>query len=65
MHIHMYTLYSAIRPFGVSILLGSYESDGAHLYVIEPSGMYYVCIRDFNNCIIIVVCYVRDNLISF
>ncbi|KAL5109612.1 Proteasome subunit alpha type-3 [Taenia crassiceps] len=34
-------LSSAIRPFGVSILLGSYEKDGAHLYVIEPSGMYY------------------------
>ncbi|VDM16382.1 unnamed protein product [Hydatigera taeniaeformis] len=42
MHMHAYTLYSAIRPFGVSILLGSYEKDGAHLYVIEPSGMYYV-----------------------
>ncbi|VDN98084.1 unnamed protein product [Rodentolepis nana] len=41
MHIHLYTMYSAIRPFGVSILLGSYENDGAHLYVIEPSGMYY------------------------
>ena len=42
MHMHAYTLYSAIRPFGVSILLGSYEKDGAHLYVVEPSGMYYV-----------------------
>uniref|UniRef100_A0A915EY96 Proteasome subunit alpha type n=1 Tax=Echinococcus canadensis TaxID=519352 RepID=A0A915EY96_9CEST len=41
MHMHAYTLYSAIRPFGVSILLGSYERDGPHLYVIEPSGMYY------------------------
>ncbi|CDI98136.1 Proteasome subunit alpha beta [Echinococcus multilocularis] len=41
MHMHAYTLYSAIRPFGVSILLGSYEKDGPHLYVIEPSGMYY------------------------
>ncbi|VDD82786.1 unnamed protein product [Mesocestoides corti] len=41
MHMHAYTLYSAIRPFGVSILLGSYEEDGPHLFVIEPSGMYY------------------------
>ncbi|VDL91116.1 unnamed protein product [Schistocephalus solidus] len=41
MHMHAYTLYSAIRPFGVSLLLGSYEKDGAHLYVIEPSGISY------------------------
>ncbi|BHF73787.1 Proteasome subunit alpha type-3 [Sparganum proliferum] len=31
----------AIRPFGVSLLLGSYEQDGAHLYVVEPSGISY------------------------
>nr|VZI32905.1 unnamed protein product [Spirometra erinaceieuropaei] len=41
MHMHAYTLYSAIRPFGVSLLLGSYEQDGPHLYVVEPSGISY------------------------
>nr|CAH8855495.1 unnamed protein product [Trichobilharzia regenti] len=43
---HAHTLYSAVRPFGVSVLLGSYEGDGPHLYVIEPSGLsfaYFGC----------------------
>ncbi|KAF5400019.1 Proteasome endopeptidase complex [Paragonimus heterotremus] len=46
MYMHAHTLYSAIRPFGVSLLLGSYENDGPHLYVVEPSGLsfaYYGC----------------------
>ncbi|KAF7245653.1 hypothetical protein EG68_10243 [Paragonimus skrjabini miyazakii] len=46
MYMHAHTLYSAIRPFGVSLLLGSYEKDGPHLYVVEPSGLsfaYYGC----------------------
>ncbi|CAH8545088.1 unnamed protein product [Heterobilharzia americana] len=46
MYMHAHTLYSAVRPFGVSVLLGSYESDGPHLYVIEPSGLsfaYFGC----------------------
>lgn len=42
MYMHAHTLYSAIRPFGVSLLLGSYEKDGPHLYVIEPSGLHFV-----------------------
>ncbi|KAH8870286.1 Proteasome subunit alpha type-3 isoform 1 [Schistosoma japonicum] len=41
MYMHAHTLYSAVRPFGVSVLLGSYESDGPHLYVVEPSGSYF------------------------
>ncbi|VDO58226.1 unnamed protein product [Schistosoma margrebowiei] len=46
MYMHAHTLYSAVRPFGVSVLLGSYENDGPHLFVIEPSGLsfaYFGC----------------------
>lgn len=42
-YIHAYTLYSAVRPFGVSVMLASYdERDGSKLYMIEPSGAVYV-----------------------
>ncbi|KER32732.1 hypothetical protein T265_01222 [Opisthorchis viverrini] len=41
MYMHAHTLYSAIRPFGVSLLLGSCEEDGPHLYVVEPSGLSF------------------------
>ena len=35
----VYTQYGGIRPFGVSILLGSYSKDmGSQLYEVEPSG---------------------------
>eukprot|EP01111_Echinosteliopsis_oligospora_P013641 TRINITY_DN493_c0_g1_i1.p1 TRINITY_DN493_c0_g1~~TRINITY_DN493_c0_g1_i1.p1 ORF type:complete len:249 (+),score=67.85 TRINITY_DN493_c0_g1_i1:74-820(+) len=37
----MYTLYASIRPFGVSVLLGGYDKRGAHLYMVEPSGVSY------------------------
>lgn len=46
-YVHAYTLYSAYRPFGCSVFLGSYEKiDGSELYMIEPSGVsygYYGC----------------------
>lgn len=42
-YIHAYTLYSAVRPFGVSVILASCTSrDGPQLYMIEPSGASYV-----------------------
>ncbi|KAM9292290.1 proteasome subunit alpha type-3-like, partial [Gastrophryne carolinensis] len=42
MYAHAYTLYSAVRPFGCSFMLGSYnEDDGAQLYMTDPSGMAY------------------------
>ena len=42
MYVHAYTLYSAVRPFGCSFLLGSYSAnDGAQLYMIDPSGVSY------------------------
>lgn len=35
----MYTLYGMVRPFGCSLLVGSWNADdGAKLYMIEPSG---------------------------
>lgn len=46
MYMHAYTLYSAVRPYGCSVLLSAYESDGPALYMIDPSGVsygYYGC----------------------
>jgi 20S proteasome subunit alpha 7 len=46
MFMHAYTLYSVYRPFGCSVMLGSYEADGPHLYMVEPSGVawgYHAC----------------------
>lgn len=41
--IHAYTLYSAVRPFGVSVILASCDPHtGPELYMIEPSGTSYV-----------------------
>lgn len=38
-YMHAYTLSSAVRPFGASVMLSSWtEDDGPELYVIEPSG---------------------------
>ncbi|XP_071440783.1 proteasome subunit alpha type-3 [Hetaerina americana] len=41
MYMHAYTLYSAIRPFGCSVILGSYEDDGPAMFMIDPSGVSY------------------------
>jgi len=41
-YIHAYTLYSALRPFGTTIMMGSYtDTDGPELYCIENSGLHY------------------------
>uniref|UniRef100_A0A7N8XTX0 Proteasome 20S subunit alpha 3 n=1 Tax=Mastacembelus armatus TaxID=205130 RepID=A0A7N8XTX0_9TELE len=43
MYVHAYTLYSAVRPFGCSFILGSYDKDdGPQLYMVDPSGISYV-----------------------
>ncbi|KAH8324470.1 hypothetical protein KR074_008093 [Drosophila pseudoananassae] len=45
-YMHAYTLYSAVRPFGLSIILSSWdEKNGPELYKIEPSGSFvgYFC----------------------
>jgi len=40
-YVHGHTLYWFQRPFGASVLLASYDSDGPSLYMIEPSGVSY------------------------
>lgn len=40
MYMHAYTLYSALRPFGCSIIMAAYdEIDGPSLYCLDPSGV--------------------------
>jgi len=41
LYMHSHTLYGAIRPFGVAVILCSYENNQPQLYTIEPSGVYY------------------------
>ncbi|XP_043665394.1 proteasome subunit alpha type-3 [Vespula pensylvanica] len=46
MYMHAYTLYSAVRPYGCSVILGAHEVDGPAMYMIDPSGVsygYYGC----------------------
>ncbi|KAJ2020947.1 putative proteasome subunit alpha type-7 [Coemansia sp. RSA 455] len=40
MYAQAYTLYSAVRPFGVSTIIGTVDVDGPQLYMVEPSGQY-------------------------
>jgi len=41
-YMHAYTLYSAVRPYGATIMLGSWtEVAGPKLFCIEPSGTSY------------------------
>lgn len=41
MYLQAYTLYSSVRPFGVSSIFGSIDRNGPQLYMIEPSGLSY------------------------
>lgn len=60
-YIHAYTLYSAVRPFGVSCILASCDPiTGPAMYMIEPSGSAYVSVGVFvesTNC--------ETNILSF
>ncbi|KAG9508400.1 Proteasome subunit alpha type-3, partial [Fragariocoptes setiger] len=39
-YLHAYTLYSALRPFGTSLVLANYNKhDGPQLYNVDPSGL--------------------------
>jgi hypothetical protein len=42
-YVHLCTLYWWLRPFGSATILGGYDRDGPQLYMIEPSGVAYVC----------------------
>lgn len=53
MYMHAYTLYSAMRPYGCSVLLGTYETEGPAMYMIDSSGVsygYYGCAVGEQNC---------------
>jgi len=41
LYVQAYTLYSSVRPFGISTILGTVDQDGPGLYVIEPSGVHF------------------------
>ncbi|PIK57084.1 putative proteasome subunit alpha type-3 [Apostichopus japonicus] len=41
MYVHAYTLYSAVRPFGCSVMLGSFSEDTPQLHMIDPSGVFF------------------------
>jgi 20S proteasome subunit alpha 7 len=45
LYVQAYTLYSSVRPFGCCTILGGIDKDGPSIYVIEPSGVSYVCMR--------------------
>ena len=37
-----HTLYAYYRPFGATSIVGGVDEDGPQLYMIEPSGLYWV-----------------------
>ncbi|XP_017772075.1 PREDICTED: proteasome subunit alpha type-3 [Nicrophorus vespilloides] len=42
MYMHAHTLYSAVRPFGCSIIMGSFDpQEGPNMFMIDPSGVSY------------------------
>lgn len=41
-YVHAYTLHSAVRPFGTSMIVASYDADGPEMFLIEPSGVSWV-----------------------
>nr|XP_042894658.1 proteasome subunit alpha type-3-like [Parasteatoda tepidariorum] len=46
MHVQAYTLFSGLRPFGCSVMMGSHDHCGPQLFCIEPSGTswgYFGC----------------------
>lgn len=46
-----YTLYSSVRPFGISAILGGIDKAfGPSLFCIEPSGVFWVRFEPFIEC---------------
>lgn len=43
MYMHAYTLYSAVRPYGCSVVLGAYENDAPVMYTIDRSIRCKLC----------------------
>lgn len=43
--VEAYTLYSSVRPFGTTAIFASMDRyNGPQMHMIEPSGVYWVCI---------------------
>lgn len=42
LYVQAYTLYSSVRPFGINAIFGAIDKSGPQLFVIEPSGVYFV-----------------------
>ncbi|KAJ3077723.1 hypothetical protein HDU99_001012, partial [Rhizoclosmatium hyalinum] len=40
-YVQAYTLYSSVRPFGVSTILATMDKTGPGLFVVEPSGVHH------------------------
>lgn len=40
-YVQNYTCYNSVRPFGVVSILGGVDENGPHLYMVEPSGLYW------------------------
>lgn len=40
-YVQMYTTANSVRPFGVSTIIGGVDPKGYHLYMIEPSGVFW------------------------
>jgi len=41
LYVQAYTLYSSVRPFGISTILGAVDDTGPALFVVEPSGVFF------------------------
>lgn len=58
MYMHAYTLYSAVRPYGCSVVMGTWNDyEGPQMYMLDPSGVSFVsyclvlCNKMVNSCI--------------
>ena len=45
-----HTLYAYYRPFGAASIIGGVDEDGPQLYMIEPSGLYWVSLAYTCEC---------------
>ena len=41
LYMQAYTLYSSVRPFGITAIMGSVDKTGPAIYMIEPNGVYW------------------------
>ena len=40
-YVQAYTCYNSVRPFGINAIVGGVDETGPHLYMVEPSGVYW------------------------